>query len=110
EKMDKIEKLIIDGKVTLMDDEGKPLEKWKESYENDDYEYDPYADDMYEGQEIPKKLQVYSSCGSSLTEVVCLCNGWRCGTHPHPLLDQSISSYHKFDPYRIAQVTFRSAV
>ncbi|GJU64904.1 hypothetical protein Tco_1246739 [Tanacetum coccineum] len=27
EKIDKIEKLIIDGKVTLMDDEGKPLEK-----------------------------------------------------------------------------------
>ncbi|GKA67872.1 putative reverse transcriptase domain-containing protein [Tanacetum coccineum] len=75
-KVDKIEKLIIDGNVTLMDDEGKPLEKvdysakkdeygtqsfleqWKESYENDDYEYDQYADDMYEGQEIPKKLQV----------------------------------------------------
>ncbi|GKB55844.1 putative reverse transcriptase domain-containing protein, partial [Tanacetum coccineum] len=27
EKIDKIEKLIIDGKVTLVDDEGKPLEK-----------------------------------------------------------------------------------
>ncbi|GKF05696.1 hypothetical protein Tco_0036364, partial [Tanacetum coccineum] len=25
--IDKIEKLIIDGKVTLVDDEGKPLEK-----------------------------------------------------------------------------------
>ncbi|GKD56488.1 hypothetical protein Tco_1289875 [Tanacetum coccineum] len=66
EKIDKIEKLIIDGKVTLVDDEGNRLEKvdysgdydsedeslleqWKESYENDDYEYDPYDDDMYEG-------------------------------------------------------------
>ncbi|GKE96726.1 hypothetical protein Tco_1581581, partial [Tanacetum coccineum] len=87
EKIDKIEKLIIDGKVTLVDDEGKPwekvvssgdydcedkvasvdnemasfltkkdghgtqslLERWKESYENDDYEYDLYDDDMYEG-------------------------------------------------------------
>nr|GEZ04174.1 RNA-directed DNA polymerase, eukaryota [Tanacetum cinerariifolium] len=69
EKNDKIEKLIIDGKVTLVDDEGKTvemvdysslLEQWKESYENDDYEYDPYDDDMYEGQEIPEKLQVKS--------------------------------------------------
>ncbi|GJZ24800.1 hypothetical protein Tco_0562259 [Tanacetum coccineum] len=33
------------------------LEQWKESYENDDYEYDPYDDDMYEGQDIPDKLQ-----------------------------------------------------
>ncbi|GKA71660.1 putative reverse transcriptase domain-containing protein [Tanacetum coccineum] len=95
EKIDKIENLIIDGKVTLVDDEGKPLEKvissgdydiedevasvdnemasflakkdgygtqslleqWKDSYENDDYEYDPCDDDMYEGQEIPDKLQ-----------------------------------------------------
>ncbi|GJV64296.1 hypothetical protein Tco_1475124 [Tanacetum coccineum] len=94
-KIDKIEKLIIDGKVTLVDHEGKPLEKvdysgdydsepevasinnemanflakkdgygtqslleqWKESYENDDYEYDPYDDNMYEGQKIPKNLQ-----------------------------------------------------
>ncbi|GJY95245.1 hypothetical protein Tco_0511606 [Tanacetum coccineum] len=71
----KIEKLIIDGKVTLVDDEGKPLKKvvssddydcedeslleqWKESYENDDYEYDSYDDDMYEGQGILDKLQV----------------------------------------------------
>ncbi|GJY83695.1 putative reverse transcriptase domain-containing protein [Tanacetum coccineum] len=29
------------------------LEQWKESYENGDYEYDPYDDDMYEGQDIP---------------------------------------------------------
>ncbi|GJZ37566.1 hypothetical protein Tco_0583757 [Tanacetum coccineum] len=27
EKIDKIERLIIDGKVVLVDDEGKPLEK-----------------------------------------------------------------------------------
>ncbi|GKE34378.1 hypothetical protein Tco_1453700 [Tanacetum coccineum] len=97
EKIDKIEKLIIDGRVTLVDDEGKPLEKvvysgvydnedevasvynemasflakkdgygtqsllenWKESYENDDYKYDPYDDDMYEGQDIPDKLQSF---------------------------------------------------
>ncbi|GJR13545.1 putative reverse transcriptase domain-containing protein [Tanacetum coccineum] len=94
-KIDKIEKLIIEGKVTLVDDDGKPLEKvassgdydskdevasidndmakflakedgygtqslleqWTESYKNSDYGYDPYDDDMYEGQDIPEKLQ-----------------------------------------------------
>ncbi|GJS43337.1 putative reverse transcriptase domain-containing protein [Tanacetum coccineum] len=37
-KIDKIEKLIIDGKVTLMDDEVKPLEKVESSrdYDNED--------------------------------------------------------------------------
>ncbi|GJU94397.1 hypothetical protein Tco_1319153 [Tanacetum coccineum] len=33
------------------------LEQWTESYKNDDYRYDPYDDDMYEGQDIPDKLQ-----------------------------------------------------
>nr|GEU99008.1 hypothetical protein [Tanacetum cinerariifolium] len=33
------------------------LEQWTESYENDDYRYDPYDDDMYEGQDIPDKLR-----------------------------------------------------
>ncbi|GKG61767.1 hypothetical protein Tco_0623484, partial [Tanacetum coccineum] len=33
------------------------LEQWNETYENDDYDYDPYADDLYEGQEIPDKIQ-----------------------------------------------------
>ncbi|GJS83858.1 hypothetical protein Tco_0750399 [Tanacetum coccineum] len=79
--------LIIDGNVTLVDDEGKPLAKddssgghdsedevtsvnnevtnflaskkvsygtnsqlkqWKETYENADYDFDPYDDDIYE--------------------------------------------------------------
>ncbi|GJZ60766.1 putative reverse transcriptase domain-containing protein [Tanacetum coccineum] len=89
EKIGKIKKLIIDGKVTFMYDEEEPLEKvvssrdydsedevasvdndmasflarkdgydtnslleqWKESYENDGYNYEPYDDDMYEDQE-----------------------------------------------------------
>ncbi|GKA83256.1 hypothetical protein Tco_0804851 [Tanacetum coccineum] len=93
EKIDKMEKLIIEGKVTLVDNEGKLLKKvdddsedevasvdndmakllakkdsygtqslleqWKDSYEHDDYEYDPYDDKMYEGQEIPEKLQAF---------------------------------------------------
>nr|GEV08109.1 zinc finger, CCHC-type [Tanacetum cinerariifolium] len=96
EKIDKIERLIIDSKVTLVDDGGKPLKKvdtlgdhdsedevesvdnemvgflaskkvgygtnslleqWKETYENADYDYDPYDDDMYEGQEIPDNIR-----------------------------------------------------
>nr|GEV25152.1 hypothetical protein [Tanacetum cinerariifolium] len=89
-------RLIIEGKVTLVDDEGKPLakvdssgdhdskdevasvdnemakflaskkvghatnsllEQWKKNNENDDYDFDPYDDDMYEGQDIPDKIQ-----------------------------------------------------
>nr|GEZ73422.1 hypothetical protein [Tanacetum cinerariifolium]GEZ73440.1 hypothetical protein [Tanacetum cinerariifolium]GEZ73450.1 hypothetical protein [Tanacetum cinerariifolium] len=87
DKFEKFEKLIIDGKVTLMDDEGEPvkkvdypsdhdsedevasvdnnmarsmvsekvgfgtnslLEQWRDTYENDDYDYYPYNDDMYD--------------------------------------------------------------
>nr|GEV55973.1 hypothetical protein [Tanacetum cinerariifolium] len=33
------------------------LEKKKNSYENGDYDEDPYNDDIYEGQDIPDKLQ-----------------------------------------------------
>ncbi|GJX63385.1 retrotransposon protein, putative, ty1-copia subclass, partial [Tanacetum coccineum] len=33
------------------------LEQWKESYGNEDYDYDPYDDDMYEGHDIPDKIQ-----------------------------------------------------
>ncbi|GJS53599.1 hypothetical protein Tco_0626961 [Tanacetum coccineum] len=71
EKIDKIERLIIEGKVTLVDDEGNPLTKVDslvdydsedesvraESYVNGDYNFDPYDDDIYEGQEIPDKIQ-----------------------------------------------------
>ncbi|GJY20645.1 reverse transcriptase domain-containing protein [Tanacetum coccineum] len=70
DKNDKLEKLIIDEKITLVDDEGKPLKKervdygnnslleqWREIYENADYDYDPYDDDMYAGQEIYDNMQ-----------------------------------------------------
>ncbi|GJS07945.1 hypothetical protein Tco_0364741 [Tanacetum coccineum] len=95
EKIDKIERLIIDGKVTFVNDEGKTLEnvyysrdydsedevasvdneiasffakkdgygtnslleQWEETYKNADYDYNPYDDDMYEGQEVPEKFQ-----------------------------------------------------
>ncbi|GJZ00079.1 hypothetical protein Tco_0517508 [Tanacetum coccineum] len=67
EKINKMERLIIEGKVTLVDDEGKPLTKVdssgdhdsedEESYVNGDFDVDPYDDDMYEGQDIPDKIQ-----------------------------------------------------
>ncbi|GJS89011.1 hypothetical protein Tco_0771647 [Tanacetum coccineum] len=108
ESTKEIERLIIDGKVTFMDDKGKPLEKvdssgdydsedevasvdnemaiflafkkdgygtnslleqWRETYENADYDYDPYDDDMYEGQEVPKKFQ--SICDNLDIKVRC---------------------------------------
>ncbi|GJU55178.1 RNA-directed DNA polymerase, eukaryota, reverse transcriptase zinc-binding domain protein [Tanacetum coccineum] len=33
------------------------LEQWRDSYGNGDYEEDPYADDMYEGHDLPKEIQ-----------------------------------------------------
>ncbi|GKB09050.1 putative reverse transcriptase domain-containing protein [Tanacetum coccineum] len=69
EKNDKMERLIIEGKVTLVDDEDKPLtkkdgygtnsllEQWKESYVNGEYDFDLYDDDMYEGQDILDRIQ-----------------------------------------------------
>ncbi|GJT75577.1 retrotransposon protein, putative, ty1-copia subclass [Tanacetum coccineum] len=75
DKIEKLEKLIIGGNVTLVDDEvdndmarsmaskmvgfgtKNLLEQWRNSYENDDYDEDPYDDDMYEGHDIPDKIQ-----------------------------------------------------
>ncbi|GKB65707.1 hypothetical protein Tco_0921893 [Tanacetum coccineum] len=33
------------------------LEQWKKTYEDANYDYVPYDDDMYEGQDIPNKIQ-----------------------------------------------------
>nr|GEU46696.1 hypothetical protein [Tanacetum cinerariifolium] len=33
------------------------LEQWTKTYENDDYDYDLYDDNMYEGHDIPDKIQ-----------------------------------------------------
>nr|GEX05641.1 hypothetical protein [Tanacetum cinerariifolium] len=55
EKINKIEKLIMEKLLWWM--MKSLLEQWMEAYENDDYEYNPYDDDMYEGQDIPDKLQ-----------------------------------------------------
>nr|GEW72365.1 hypothetical protein [Tanacetum cinerariifolium] len=33
------------------------LEQWKESYGGGEYDYDPYDDDIYEGQDIPDKIK-----------------------------------------------------
>ncbi|GJT55446.1 retrotransposon protein, putative, ty1-copia subclass [Tanacetum coccineum] len=110
-----LEKLLIDGKITLVDDEGKPLEKvdypgdhdsedeiesvdnemtsflasekvgydtnslleqLRETYENADYNYDLYDDDMYEGHEIPDKIQ--SICDNLIIKLRdrCVLLGW----------------------------------
>ncbi|GJY79750.1 hypothetical protein Tco_0485551 [Tanacetum coccineum] len=96
EKIDKIERLIIEGTTTLVDDDGIPLtrvdslgdddsddkvasvnndkakslvpkdvgygtnsllDQWKEYYRDEDNDYEPYDDDMYDGQDIPAKIQ-----------------------------------------------------
>ncbi|GKA21190.1 putative reverse transcriptase domain-containing protein [Tanacetum coccineum] len=63
ERINILKKHILDGKLVLVDDDGKPLD-WiwfkkpagtMEGY-NDD-EYDPYDIDMYEGLIIPKNIQ-----------------------------------------------------
>ncbi|GJW23793.1 hypothetical protein Tco_0034415 [Tanacetum coccineum] len=33
------------------------LEQLSDSYENGDYDEDPYDDDIYEGQDLPDKIQ-----------------------------------------------------
>ncbi|GJT99224.1 RNA-directed DNA polymerase, eukaryota [Tanacetum coccineum] len=75
DKIGKIEKLIIDGKVTLVDydvdndmarsmalemvDFGTQslLEQWMDSNKNSDYDEDSYDDDIYGSQDLPDKLQ-----------------------------------------------------
>ncbi|GKE02185.1 hypothetical protein Tco_1390168 [Tanacetum coccineum] len=73
DKIEKLEKLIIGGKdeVESVDNDmarsmaskmvgfgtKSLLEQWRDSYENGDYNEDPYDDDMYEGQDIPDKIQ-----------------------------------------------------
>ncbi|GKD41268.1 hypothetical protein Tco_1261475 [Tanacetum coccineum] len=63
EKINKSEKLIIDKKITLVDDEGKPLENidYLGDHDSEDeveqVDYDIYNDDMYEGYEIPDNIQ-----------------------------------------------------
>ncbi|GKB45359.1 reverse transcriptase domain-containing protein [Tanacetum coccineum] len=63
-----VERLIIHGKFTLVDDEGKPLKKgvgygtnnlleqWREIYRDIASDYGPYDDDMYEDQEFPNNI------------------------------------------------------
>ncbi|GKB12977.1 hypothetical protein Tco_0846900, partial [Tanacetum coccineum] len=108
DKIDKYEKLVVDGKVSLVDDEGKSLknvaysenhdsedevesvdndmahfmasemvgfgnnsllELWRDTYENVDYDYDPYDDDGYEGQEFLTRFSLYVTIWISLSEV-----------------------------------------
>ncbi|GJR88085.1 putative ribonuclease H-like domain-containing protein [Tanacetum coccineum] len=51
------------------------LEQWKETYENSDYDFDPYNDNMYEGQETPDKFNLYAIMWISKYEVEVIKNG-----------------------------------
>nr|GEV13499.1 hypothetical protein [Tanacetum cinerariifolium] len=63
DKIRKLEKLIIYGKVTLVDDDGKTLKKVDYPGDHDsededgDSDEDPYDDAMCEGQDFPDKIQ-----------------------------------------------------
>ncbi|GKF16388.1 hypothetical protein Tco_0061306, partial [Tanacetum coccineum] len=92
EKINVLEKQILEGKLVLVDDDGKPLEKvdYPDNSDSDDEvehvenetasflaskeldvvrkacgnnggtvddEHDPYDNNMYEGQELPKNIQ-----------------------------------------------------
>ncbi|GJR11913.1 hypothetical protein Tco_0794565 [Tanacetum coccineum] len=60
EKINNMKNLIIDGKAILVDNEENLYSTAIEgSRELDDYEYDPYDDDLYEDQEIPEMLQAF---------------------------------------------------
>ncbi|GKC86766.1 retrotransposon protein, putative, ty1-copia subclass [Tanacetum coccineum] len=58
-----LEKLIIEWKVTLVDDDGKPLKKvdypgdHDSEDESSDFDEEPYDDNMYEGHDLPDKIQ-----------------------------------------------------
>ncbi|GJV82442.1 zinc finger BED domain-containing protein RICESLEEPER 2-like protein [Tanacetum coccineum] len=74
ERIDKLERKMIDGKLMLVDNDGKPqskvactvnansdsevedilLEQWRETKVDDDYE--PYDDDLYDAHDISEKL------------------------------------------------------
>ncbi|GKD15957.1 hypothetical protein Tco_1205115, partial [Tanacetum coccineum] len=78
-RINNLERQIRDGKLALMDDDGKPLKKvlwhhrvlksgsesgygtkslleqWRET--NMDDEYDPYDDDLYDGHDMSENLQ-----------------------------------------------------
>nr|GEZ24510.1 hypothetical protein [Tanacetum cinerariifolium] len=45
------------------------LEQWNESYENADYDYDHYDNDMYVGQEFPNNLHAICDITISCFEV-----------------------------------------
>ncbi|GKD01471.1 hypothetical protein Tco_1171745, partial [Tanacetum coccineum] len=54
ERIDKIERQIIDGKLILVDDDGKPLLRWTTKRDDD---HDPYDDDLYESHGMSEDFQ-----------------------------------------------------
>ncbi|GKD98693.1 retrotransposon protein, putative, ty1-copia subclass [Tanacetum coccineum] len=59
----KFEELLTSGKAIFMDEAERVgfgtqslLEQWRDSYDNGDYNEDPYDDDMYEGQDLSQEI------------------------------------------------------
>ncbi|GJS53583.1 putative ribonuclease H-like domain, reverse transcriptase, RNA-dependent DNA polymerase [Tanacetum coccineum] len=64
DKIGKFEELLTSEKATLVDEAERVgfgtqslLEQWRDSYGNDDYDENPYDDDMYKGLDISQELQ-----------------------------------------------------
>nr|GEU34700.1 putative ribonuclease H-like domain-containing protein [Tanacetum cinerariifolium] len=63
ERNNVLKKQDMEGKLVLVDDNGKPIKKvksllkqWRDTIVDDDY--NPYYDDLYEDREIPKNIQI----------------------------------------------------
>ncbi|GJR85746.1 hypothetical protein Tco_0209757 [Tanacetum coccineum] len=63
DKIRKFEELLTSGKAIFMDEAERVgfgtqslLEQWRDSYDNGDYNEDPYDDDMYEGQDLSQEI------------------------------------------------------
>ncbi|GJY27378.1 retrovirus-related pol polyprotein from transposon TNT 1-94 [Tanacetum coccineum] len=68
EKINMFEKHILEGPCVLVDDASKLVKGW-EAYGNAEYGYDPYVDDLYEGQEILTIFNLYAIISISRFEV-----------------------------------------
>ncbi|GJS46190.1 hypothetical protein Tco_0596311 [Tanacetum coccineum] len=65
------------------------LEQWRDTYENADYDYDPYDDDMYEGQKIPDKIQsICDNLDIKVTAVFMDTSEWMGHNRSDKFLDQ----------------------
>ncbi|GJW43621.1 hypothetical protein Tco_0072420 [Tanacetum coccineum] len=80
------------------------LEQWRDTYENADYDHDPYDDDMYEGREIPDNIQSVCDNLDIKDEIESFDNDMarsmaseRVGFGTQSLLEQWMDSYENCD-------------